>query len=96
MTNKKQTPRREFLKIGGAAVAVIPLMVVSNWSGAATNAPMRAALKYQDKPEGDKDCAGCMHFVPGKTPKGPGECKILAGDTEVSPQGYCTAWMKKA
>ena len=94
--DKSLTPRREFLKIGGAVVAVIPLVAVSNWSCAATNAAMRTALKYQDKPEGDKNCANCMHFVPGKNPKGPGECKLLAGDTEISPQGYCTAWLKKA
>ena len=93
--DKNLTPRRKFLKIGGAVVAVIPLMAASNWSCAATNAPMRSALKYQATPDGDKDCAGCMHFVPGKDAKGPGECKILAGDTEISPQGYCTAWLKK-
>jgi hypothetical protein len=93
--NKKQTPRREFLKIGGAVVAVIPLMAVSNWAGAATNANMRTAFKYQDKPEGDKNCSGCMQFVPGKTPKGPGACNIMPGDTEISPQGYCIAWVKK-
>jgi hypothetical protein len=94
--DKNLTPRREFLKIGGAVVAVIPLLAITGRAGAATNASMRTALKYQDKPDGDKDCGNCMHFVPGKTPKGPGECKLIAGDTEISPQGYCTAWMKKA
>ena len=94
--NSKQTPRREFLKIGGALVAVIPLVAVSNWASAAKNAAMRTSLKYQDKPDGDKSCANCLQFVPGKNPKGPGECKVIAGDNEISPQGYCIVWAKKA
>jgi hypothetical protein len=94
--NQKQTPRREFLKIGGAVVAVIPLLAVYDWAGAATNAALRTSLKYQNKPDGDKSCSNCLQFVPGKTPKGPGECKIMPGDTEISPQGYCIAWAKKA
>ena len=91
-----QTPRRQFLKIGGAALALIPVMVVSGRTAAATNAAMRASLKYQAKPEGDKSCANCMQFVPGATAKALGGCKVLPGDTEISPQGYCVAWVKKA
>jgi hypothetical protein len=94
--NEKQTLRREFLKIGGSVVAVIPLLAISSRAGAATNAAMRASLKYQNKPEGDKSCSGCLQFVPGKTAKALGQCKAIAGDTEISPQGYCIAWAKKA
>jgi hypothetical protein len=93
--SENQTPRRTFLKIGGAAIAVIPLLAISSRAGAATNAAMRSSLKYQNKPEGDKSCSGCMQFVPGKTPKALGQCKAIAGDTEISPQGYCLAWVKK-
>jgi len=56
---------------------------------------MRSALKYQDKPEGDASCANCVQFVPGPSPKALGTCKILPGDTEISPQGHCAAWVKK-
>jgi hypothetical protein len=94
--NKNQTPRRQFLKVGGAALAMIPIMVVSGQAGAATNASLRTALKYQGKPDGDKSCANCLQFVPGPSAKDLGSCKIIAGDTEISPQGYCTAWVKKA
>lgn len=62
---------------------------------AAKNDALRKAMKYQDKPEGDKKCSTCLQFVPGKTPKDLGGCKIFAGDTEISPDGYCTAWAKK-
>jgi hypothetical protein len=57
---------------------------------------MRTSLKYQAKPEGDKSCGNCMQFVPGANAKANGGCKLLAGDTEISPTGYCVAWVKKA
>ena len=93
--NENQKPRRDFLKIGGAVVAVIPLLSASRWADAATNATMRASLTYQDKPNGDQKCSTCVQFVPGKTPKAMGECKAITGDTEISPEGYCLAWVKK-
>jgi hypothetical protein len=92
---ENQTRRRQFLKIGGAALAVISVMVVSGRADAATNAALRTALKYQTKPEGDKSCANCMQFVPDASAKALGGCKIIPGDTEISPQGYCAAWTKK-
>ena len=95
MNSKSQLPRRQFLKFGVGAFATIPVLLVSGQINAATNANMRTALKYQSKPEGDKNCANCIQFVPGKTAKDLGGCKVLPGDTEISPQGYCTAWIKK-
>lgn len=83
--------RRNMLKLGAGALAMIPVVAF-----AAKNEPLRKAMKYQDKPEGDKKCSTCMQFVPGKTAKDLGGCKIFAGDTEVAPEGYCTAWVKKA
>ena len=94
--NENQTSRREFLRVGGAALAMIPVAVVSGRADAATNAGMRTALKYQGKPEGDKSCANCMQFVPGASAKDLGGCKVIPGDTEISPQGYCIVWAKKA
>ena len=93
---ENQTPRRAFLKISGAALAMIPVMIVSGRTDAATNAAMRTSLKYQSKPEGDKSCTKCLQFVPSVSPKGLGGCKIIPGDTEISPQGYCIGWVKKA
>jgi len=87
--------RRQFLKMGGAALAMIPVLMVSGRTEAATNPPLRTALKYQGKPEGDKHCATCLQFIPGKTAKAAGGCKVIPGDTEISPEGYCTAWVKK-
>jgi hypothetical protein len=89
------TPRRQFLKVGAAALAMIPVVAFTDRAFAATNAAMRTSLKYQAKPEGDKSCSNCMQFVPGANAKANGGCKLLAGDTEISPTGYCVAWVKK-
>ncbi|MEO8655743.1 MAG: hypothetical protein ABI409_16570, partial [Ramlibacter sp.] len=68
MPNHTLASRRRFVKIGGASIVAIPLLALTSRSFAATNSAMRDALKYQDQPNGDKVCAGCMQFVPGKTP----------------------------
>ena len=93
MKDNIQSARRQMLKSGGAVLAMIPLMAFIGRTYAATNAAMRAAFKYQNKPEGDKACRNCIQFVPGKTAKALGGCKIYPGDTEISPNGYCTAWV---
>ena len=48
----------------------------------------KEAMKYQDKPSGDKQCSNCLQFV------APDGCKVVDGT--VSPSGYCIAWVKKA
>jgi len=95
MKENLQPSRRKFLKIGAAAITLIPVLAVTGKAMASTNAAMRTSMKYQNKPNGDKNCANCMQFVPGKTAKDLGGCKIFAGDTEVSPKGYCVAWVAK-
>ena len=96
MRNDITSARRKFIKLGSAAIASIPVLVFADKAAAATNAALRAAMKYQDKPGPDgKACAGCLQFVPGKTATDLGGCKLFAGDTEVSPKGYCVAWAAK-
>ena len=56
--------RRNMLKMGGAALALIPVVAF-----AAKNDGMRASTKYKDTPDGDKKCSNCAQFVPGKTEK---------------------------
>ncbi len=90
MQEKFNAPRRNMIKLGAAALAMIPVTVL-----AAKNDSMRTSMKYKDTPEGDKSCLTCIQFVPGKSPADLGGCKIFPGDTEVSPKGYCVAWAKK-
>jgi hypothetical protein len=78
------------LKIGGAALAIIPIAAF-----AAKNDGVRASMKYKDSPEGDKSCSGCVQFVPGKSATDLGGCKVFPNDTEISPKGWCIAWAKK-
>jgi len=87
--NENQMPRRQFLKMGGVMLAAIPIVVASGQADAATNAAMRAALKYQASPEGEKSCSNCVQFA------APSGCNAIPGDTEISPQGYCSVWSKK-
>ena len=87
--------RRNFLKIGGAAIVLAPVLAASGNASAATNAALRTALKYQPQPQDGKECSGCAQFVPGASATAVGGCKIIPGDTEISPKGYCTAWAKK-
>ena len=82
--------RRSMLKLAGIAVIMMPAIAF-----AAKNDALRTAMKYKDSPEGDKKCSNCLQFVPGKTPKDLGGCKIFSGDTEISPNGYCMVWVKK-
>jgi High potential iron-sulfur protein len=93
---ESKIPRRQFLKLGGLALTMIPLVVASNQADAAVNASMRAALKYQDKPNDGKDCIKCMHFIPGPSATANGSCQVIPNDNEISPHGYCMAWVKKA
>jgi hypothetical protein len=93
----KNPSRRNFLKLGSTLLAAIPIVAASGNALAARNAAMRTSLKYQEQPGPDnKECSGCLQFVPGKTPMSPGGCKLYPGDTEISPKGYCIAWVKKA
>ena len=87
--------RRIWLKIAAAAAVSAPFATLSSNAWATKNDALRSALKYQDKPSGANECSGCMQFVPGKTAKDLGGCKVIPNDTEISPNGYCTAWVKK-
>ncbi len=82
--------RRAMLKLGVVTLAAIPVVAL-----AAKNDGMRTSMKYKDTPEGDKRCDNCVQWVPGKTPKDLGGCKLFPGDTEVSPSGWCVAWAKQ-
>ena len=92
--NQSPISRRRFLNTlcTTLAVATVPGQAHAVM---ATNQAIRSALKYQDKPLGDKSCSNCSQFLPGATAKDAGACKVIAGDREISPQGYCIAWVKK-
>lgn len=84
--------RRQLLKLAGISLALIPVVTIQQQATAGTNAALRSQLKYQDTPKDGMICATCLEFVPGKSDKDPGGCKVIPGDTEISPNGYCVSW----
>jgi hypothetical protein len=60
---------------------------------AVARADSRVDLKYQSTPKNNQKCSDCVLFVPGKTAKDDGTCKIITGD--ISPNGWCTAFAQK-
>ena len=54
----------------------------------------QAVAMYQAKPPGADQCDNCIHFIPGKTPKDAGTCKVVEGS--IAPQGWCVTYARKA
>jgi len=84
--------RRKLLKLVGIALVLIPVVSPPQQASAGTNAALRNQLKYQDTPKDGMICATCLEFVAGKSDKDLGGCKVIPGDTEISPNGYCVSW----
>jgi secreted PhoX family phosphatase len=91
----KKRSRRSFLK--GVALlsglAAVPVSFVSQQAYAAAKAS-KASMQYVDHPNGKKDCVSCIQFIPGKTVKADGLCKVVEG--AIKPEGYCIAFAPKA
>ena len=90
---KSSISRRRVLSLMLSSAIVMPVIFVTGSARAAQNKALRDALKYQDSPMKGQQCSGCIQFVPGKTAKDRGGCKVIPGDTEISPQGWCSAWI---
>lgn len=97
MTDKIINARRTILKQITLGLASIPVIAITGNAYAAKNDAMRTALKYGENPVTVagvvQRCDNCMQWVPGKTAKDLGGCKILPSDTEINPAGHCTAWV---
>lgn len=91
----KKISRRSLLKGAAllASIAVVPAAVGTKEAFAAAKVS-KAAMHYQDHPNGAMDCSKCIQFIPGKNPKADGECKVVEG--AISPKGYCLAFSPKA
>ena len=88
MDDNPKLSRRSVLR--GAALltsAALTASMMSNKEAFAQQKASKEAMKYQDKPSGDKQCSNCLNFIPSTS------CAIVEGT--VSPNGYCLAWAKK-
>ena len=90
MTDLNKPSRRQFLKVGGAALVALPIIAMSGNALAAKNESVRAALQYQTSPKDGKQCSTCMNYQAATN-----GCTLFPGDTEIVPNGYCSAWVIK-
>ena len=89
MDDHRKHSRRSVLRRGALlAGAVLTASVLPSKQAPAQQKATKEAMKYQDKPNGDKQCSNCLQFVP------PASCKVVEG--AISPSGYCIVWVKKA
>jgi hypothetical protein len=49
----------------------------------------QASVQYQTQPKGDQKCSLCQHFIAESN-----TCKLVEG--QISPEGWCILWAKKA
>jgi hypothetical protein len=70
----------------GVAAAIVQGLGF-NLASAQTKVPQNS-VSYQAKPKGAQRCDGCTNFQP------PSACKMVEG--EISPQGWCSLFTKKA
>jgi hypothetical protein len=92
---KHKTPkaaRRSMLRWLAAAAAA-PAIAFMGKALAQGGKAKQSDVKYQDKPMDGKDCDDCIQFIPGKTAKSPGACKIVEG--AISPHGWCIVFQPK-
>ena len=79
--------------LGGVAGTGI-VWLVDRSAFAASSKLAKAAVQYTDTGNvPDKDCDDCSQFVPGKTAKHTGTCKLVEGD--INPHGHCLAFTPK-
>jgi hypothetical protein len=90
MDDNQKFSRRSALRAAAllAGTALTASMVRSKEALAQQKAS-KQSMQYQDKPNGDKQCSNCLHFIPSNN-----GCAIVEGT--VSPKGYCVAWVKKS
>ena len=55
----------------------------------ATKKVAPASVQYQTQPKGEQKCGGCVHFIAESN-----ACKLVDG--QISAEGWCSLWAKKA
>jgi hypothetical protein len=85
--------RRWFVKSAALLAGGAAMTALHSRPAAAQQKVSQAAMQYQGTPNGTKECANCLQFVPGKTADANGSCKVVEGS--ISPHGYCIAWAAK-
>lgn len=84
MTSKSEfrTNRRQILALAISGATLAAAAATPAQAGKVS----KSSVRYQDGPNGGKDCKGCKLFV------APNACKSVDG--EISPNGWCALWLK--
>lgn len=77
--------RRTVLQIAAGWAGTAAILATSPNSANAAPKISKAAVAYQDHPDGDKRCDKCAQFQP------PDACKMVEG--AINPQGSCRIFM---
>jgi hypothetical protein len=77
--------RRSIVQAAIAATGAAAAIVTRPPPAAAAPSISKAAVAYQDEPEGAKECDKCVQFV------APSSCKVVEGT--ISPHGSCRIFM---
>jgi High potential iron-sulfur protein len=80
--------RRSVLLHGAACATGAATILVANVDRAMAAKMPQPSVAYQPKPKGDRNCSNCKFFEP------PNACQKVSGD--ISPDGWCLLWQKKA
>jgi hypothetical protein len=73
--------RRRLLQSAVGVIGIAVAAAARPEPALATIKISKAAVAYQDHPDGDKRCGKCRQFV------SPDSCKMVDG--KISPQGFC-------
>jgi High potential iron-sulfur protein len=73
--------------LGSAAMFAAALSLGGGMADAQSKTAKKTA-KYQDHPNNGQSCSQCNFFRPPKS------CQLVEGD--ISPNGWCSFWAKKA
>lgn len=92
--HNRHLTRRAVLKRAALLAAAVVTSAGTNQQALAQAKASKAAMQYRDKPNGKQECSNCIQFIPGKTPKAMGTCKVVAGN--ISPHGWCIAYAPKS
>jgi hypothetical protein len=89
MSDSTKLSRRSLLRnIAVGAPTVAALTAISVGNAAADGKLPKSQARYQAGPNGDRQCANCVHFA------APSACDIVDGD--VSPHGWCQFFGQKS
>lgn len=91
--HNRPVTRRAVLKGAMLLATAVTALSGAAESALAADKATKAAMQYRDKPNGKSECSNCIQFIPGKTAKAMGSCKVVAG--AISPHGWCLAYAPK-